>query len=124
MAVQRDAGASSVLFVEDHLDLASVQKLLLESRGHFVTIATDWHQAMEALRHFKPDAVLMDMGLPGGLSGADLLVRMKALPDLVDCRFICTSGRQESEVPWRDLGFDAFLRKPSSLDDIVDTLTN
>lgn len=119
-----DASASSILFVEDHLDLASVQKLLLESRGHRVTVATDGHQAMEAVGHFTPDAVLMDMGLPGGASGADLLRSMKERPELQSCRFICTSGRQEAEVPWKEIGFDGFLRKPSSLDDIVETLTS
>lgn len=116
------SGALSILSVEDHLDLASVQKTLLEARGHFVTVASNAEQAMEAVEHFAPDAVLMDLGLPG-VSGADILLRMRDRPDLEGCTFICVSGRDESEVPWHDIGFDAFLRKPTSIDEIVQALT-
>jgi two-component system, chemotaxis family, CheB/CheR fusion protein len=117
MAADAEDGSHSILYVEDHEEAAEATKLVLEARGHRVTVASTAAKAFEALEYFTPDAVLVDMGLPD-LSGGELLRRLRGREDLSGCRFVCLSGRSEREIDWREIGFDGFLRKPSSAGEI------
>jgi two-component system, chemotaxis family, CheB/CheR fusion protein len=110
-------GSRSLLYVEDHEEAAEATKLVLESRGHRVTIAYSGAKALEALEYFTPEAVLLDMGLPD-MSGEELLRQLRDREDLAGCRFVCLSGRSEEEIAWREIGFHGFLRKPSNAGEI------
>jgi DNA-binding NarL/FixJ family response regulator len=61
-----------VVIVDDHPDSREVVRELLENRGHVVVAeAADGQGALAATARFKPDAVLLDLGL-GGESGFDV----------------------------------------------------
>ena len=54
-----------LLIVEDHADVAESLAMILEEDDHAVRIAPDGPTALQALTEFKPDVVLLDVGLPG-----------------------------------------------------------
>ena len=68
---------------------------------------------------FRPDAVLLDIGLPG-LDGLDVARRIRALPELEDLTLIAATGRGWVEDRRRSIqaGFDHHLVKPLALEDI------
>src|SRR5580700_7639937 len=65
-----------ILIVEDHVDVADIQKLLCEMEGYDVRVAKDGDEGWREIVHFNPDLVLLDLMLPGSMSGNDILKRI------------------------------------------------
>ena len=57
---------SKVLVVEDDLDMQSWLRVQLEARGYDVALASDGALALIAARKERPNAIVLDIGLPGG----------------------------------------------------------
>jgi CheY-like chemotaxis protein len=109
--------------VDDDLDAAMSLGRALEKRGHQVRVAHSGKEALEVLPDFRPDAVFLDIGLPG-LDGLDVARRIRALPKQQDLTLVAATGRGWSEDRQRSLqaGFDHHLVKPLSLEDIETVL--
>ncbi|MGH7241680.1 MAG: response regulator [Candidatus Saccharimonadales bacterium] len=60
---------ASILVVEDDKDLNAAYKLILEKAGYKVRVAYDGKAALEQLKEFEPDLILLDLLMPimGGL---------------------------------------------------------
>ena len=104
-----------VLVVDDDYDSANLIQRFLERRGHPVHIALDLPEAIDAARHFQPDVVVLDVGLPSG-NGYDLAPSLReAKPGPL--RIVGLSGYDGREYQRRAAaaGFDAYLIKPASL---------
>ena len=54
-----------VLIVEDNVDQAQTLRVFLSMKGHQLEIAATGPAALEVARRFRPDVVLLDLGLPG-----------------------------------------------------------
>jgi CheY-like chemotaxis protein len=102
-----------VLVVDDNHDIADSVALVLRLEGHETQVAYDGYEALELAPGFRPDAVLLDLGLPG-LSGHEVAVRLRALPELSATVLVAVSGRgQQSDLEAsRVAGFAAHLVKP------------
>jgi DNA-binding response OmpR family regulator len=68
-----------VLVVEDERQTARLLQFILRKEGYQVAHAADGLQALEAANSFLPDAVLLDLQLPG-LSGLEVLRHLRAEP--------------------------------------------
>lgn len=120
------AGPGDVLVVEDEPDTAEALALALRLRGLDVRIALDVVSALAAIASRRPRVVISDLGMPE-LSGFDLIRRVRAeelangLPR-VHAIAISGLGGQADRRRVRRAGFDAFLRKPLSVESIVRTI--
>lgn len=58
-----------ILVVEDDKDLNNAYKVILESEGHTVAVAYNGQEALQVLKDFQPDLILLDLLMPimGGL---------------------------------------------------------
>ena len=76
-------------------------------------LAVDGQAALDEARHFKPQVVLCDLGLPG-LSGYEVAVRLREQPEFRDTLLVALSGygRDEDQRLFRLAGFDYHLTKP------------
>lgn len=70
-------GSLKVLVVDDDRDTVVSLTLLLEDEGHEVRSASSAGEAWRALRHFDPDVILLDIGLPDR-NGYDLAREIRA----------------------------------------------
>jgi len=68
-----------VLVVEDHVDSARSLAQLLASWGHEVRLARDGHEALAAVDGYRPEVVLLDIGLPG-MDGREVARRLRERP--------------------------------------------
>jgi CheY-like chemotaxis protein len=68
--------ALRILIAEDMADCAESTALLLRLHGHEVTVARDGPTALRIARTYRPDVLLLDIGLPG-MSGYEVAARMK-----------------------------------------------
>ncbi len=112
------AGACRILLVEDNADAGTLMRLLMEKAGHEVVMAADGRAALEAAAGDAAfDVVVLDLGLPH-MSGGEVLRALTRRSPFAGARFICLSGRRESEVDWRGLGFDHYLEKPVAFEEL------
>lgn len=105
-----------VLIVDDLRDAADSMAVLLKLLGYEVRVAYDGPLAVEVAREFRPDAVLLDLGLPG-LSGYEVAQRVRAVPGLEQTFLVALTGYGQEEDRRRttQAGFDAHLLKPADL---------
>lgn len=102
-----------VLVVDDNIDSAEAMSASLRIEGHEADVAYDGETAIEIAKSSPPDAILLDIGLPG-LSGHDVARALRALPETRDTLLIALSGYGQSEDRTRSLeaGLDHHLTKP------------
>lgn len=108
-----------VLVVDDNAASAQTMGWMVEVLGHRVTVAHSGAEAMEKAAHLKPDAILLDIGLPD-MDGYAVCHGLRNVPELKDTVLIAQTGwgdaahRQQA----RDAGFHHYLVKPIKLDDL------
>ncbi len=83
--------ARRVMVVDDNLDAAESLAMALRMAGHHVLVITDALEAERAAITYGPDAVLLDLGMPG-ISGYELAQRLHAHPALARSRLIAVTG--------------------------------
>ena len=102
-----------ILVVDDNQDSAASLARLLRADGHTTEVAYDGERAVEAAASFRPDTVLLDIGLPG-MSGLDACraIRSQAGNQHILIAAVTGLGQEEDERKSREAGFDAHLVKP------------
>jgi len=103
------------LVIEDNQDSAESMGLLLELDGHEVALARDGAEGIASARRMRPDVVLCDIGLPGGLDGYAVARALRAEPELAGIFLIALTGYGQAEDRRRssEAGFDVHLTKPA-----------
>jgi CheY-like chemotaxis protein len=79
------------LIADDHVDTRVVLKHYLEAYGFDVCEAADGADALEMMRHERPDAVILDIQMPR-MDGISVLRAMRADTDLHDMPVLMLSG--------------------------------
>jgi PAS domain S-box-containing protein len=102
-----------VLVIDDNEDAADSMAILLKQPGHEVRTAYSGTTALEAALSFRPDVILLDLGLPE-IDGYEVARRLRQDPDLRKARIIAVSGYgQETDFQRsQQAGFDDHLVKP------------
>jgi DNA-binding response OmpR family regulator len=117
--------ASKVVIVEDEASLAEIYKVRLELIGYKCFVAADGLAALSIIREQKPDLVLLDLMIPG-LSGGEVLERMRASDWGKDIKVQIISNLNESEAPanLRSNGIVGYTVKANLSNDQIDQLVN
>ena len=102
-----------ILVVDDNEDAAEWLATVLRLHGHETHVAHDGLEAVTAAERIRPDAVLLDIGLPR-LDGYGACRRIRAQSWGRDLLLVALTGwgQDEDRQESRDAGFDAHLVKP------------
>ncbi|MFO7276723.1 MAG: PAS domain S-box protein [Pseudomonadota bacterium] len=102
-----------VLVADDNRDSAECCATLLQLWGHEVEIAHSGRQALEAAESFRPDAVVLDIGMPE-MNGYEVAARIRAAEWGRETILIAVTGWGQDEDKRRamEAGFDHHLTKP------------
>jgi CheY-like chemotaxis protein/two-component sensor histidine kinase len=102
-----------VLVVDDNNDAATSLGMLLNMLGYEIRTAYDGVAGLEAARAFRPDFVLLDIGMPK-LNGCEVARRIRAQPGGKDPVLIAVTGWGQAEDKQQiiEAGFDHHLVKP------------
>jgi len=111
--------ALRLLLVDDSVDAATLLSMVLEADGYDVRIAHESTQALEIAARFKPEVVLLDLGLPG-MDGFQLAQEMRKLDSTASALLVAVTGYGQAGDRQRshDAGFDYHLVKPVAVDEI------
>jgi len=104
------AGSPRVLVVEDDSDIADVLRRSLGMDGYEVRLAPDGEAALASAGDFTPDAVVLDLGLPG-IDGIEVCRRLRAEGD-VPILMLTARDALDARVEGLDSGADDYLVKP------------
>lgn len=105
--------ARRILVVDDNRDSAESLAMLLELTGNETHTAYDGLEAVEATATFKPDVVLLDIGLPK-MNGYEAARKIRAEPWGKKMVLVALTGwgQDEDQQRSREAGFDGHLVKP------------
>ena len=86
-----------VLLVEDDRAIARMYQLSLDQHGFEVRIAADGVAGLDAIRHDRPEVVLLDVRLPK-LDGIQVLQRLQSDPQLSSTKVVMLSNQGNDEI--------------------------
>ena len=114
-----------ILVVEDNDDARSMLRAILELAGHEVIERADGPSGLEAAVNLRPDAALVDVGLPG-LNGYDVARQIRARLSGQPMRLIALTGygQPQNRTQALEAGFDAHLVKPVEPESLLRIVTS
>lgn len=105
----------TILVVDDHSDIRRLLAVVLGREFH-VLEAENGPSALEAIRKYRPKAVLLDVMMPGDVDGLAVLKEVKSAPELRDTlvAMVTARGQTADSEHARQHGADAYFIKPFS----------
>jgi PAS domain S-box-containing protein len=118
-------GAHRILVVDDDADARDSLTILLELMGHEVRAAKDGPTAIDLAAQFRPEIVLLDIGMPG-MSGYTVASRMRAEAGAQKLLIVAVTswGQEEDRRRSEEVGIDCHLVKPVDLDELLRVLAD
>jgi two-component system CheB/CheR fusion protein len=109
--------ARHILIVDDNEDAAEALAVLLRLRGHLVDVAREGQAALQRVAASSPDAVLLDIGLPGQ-DGYDVARIRRGYPRMETALVVAITGYAGDDVQARAKAarFDRCLTKPVDIE--------
>lgn len=107
------AGGLKILIVDDNEDVARTLGWMLEEMGHLYEAVHDGRVAVESAKRFRPDVVLLDIGLPG-MDGYEVCKALRQQTEFLPTAIIAQSGwgQAHDKALSAQAGFDDHLTKP------------
>ena len=117
------AARRRVLVVDDNLDAAEMLAEVLRHAGHEVNEAHDGLSALVLASQWRPEVVLLDLGLPG-MDGFEVARRLRADPQSGPMKIIALTGygRDEDRRRTAEVGIDGHLVKPVALEQVLEVM--
>ena len=122
--VQPTVPSLRVLVVDDNVDTLTTLAMLVQESGHEVRTAFDGSTVLEAALDYRPNVVLLDIGLPG-LNGFEVAKLLRQQPTLKNIVLVAMTGYgQESDRKRsKEAGFNYHLVKPGDFGKVLEILT-
>ena len=113
------SGGRRVLVVDDNKDGAKTLGMFLKLHGHEIATAFSGPLALETAQTFKPEVVLLDIGLPG-MDGYEVARRLRADPEAAGVVLIALTGwgSESDKQKSNEAGFDLHLTKPVDVKEV------
>jgi two-component system KDP operon response regulator KdpE len=109
--------AATILIVEDEPPIRRLLRATLGAHDHRTIEAATGAEALSAMRHHRPDLVLLDLGLPD-IDGQALIGRIRELSP-VPIVVLSSRGDEAAKVAALDAGADDYVTKPFGADELM-----
>ncbi|VEN74422.1 conserved hypothetical protein [Candidatus Desulfarcum epimagneticum] len=112
-----------ILIVDDEPNIVIPLQFLMEQNGYEVMTAQSGEEGLEIIYRHKPDLVLLDIMLPG-IDGYEIceIIRLKSGLNHIKIIFLTAKGRDINISKGLALGADAYITKPFSNAELVETV--
>jgi CheY-like chemotaxis protein len=127
MGDRHNLGGVRVLVVEDDLDTLEMLKFILQDRGAEVITASSAGDALKALEHSLPDALVSDLAMPGQ-DGYELIEHIRqrgpARGGNIPAVALTAYARVEDRVRALTAGFQMYVPKPVDPNELIAVVAN
>jgi CheY-like chemotaxis protein len=105
--------------VDDNPDHLALLAELLREHGYDVIEANDASEALRLVPNQKPDACVIDIGLPG-MDGYELARKLRQIPETRDSRLVAVTGygTKSDKEAFEEAGFDHYFPKPPNIEEL------
>lgn len=104
-----------ILLVDDDRNISQVLRRALVYDGYSVDVAHNGNDALQKSIEHPPDVVILDIMLPGGMSGLDICDRLRKSGNQVPILMLTAKDAITDRVAGLDMGADDYLVKPVDL---------
>jgi len=120
---ERAVSKRRILVADDSRDVVESFQIMLHILGHEVETALDGLEALEKAERFRPDAIVLDVGMPG-LDGYETARRIRQLSWSRDVVLIAVTGwgNEKDKLKSAAAGFNVHLVKPVDATSILEVL--
>lgn len=107
-----------ILVVEDSQEVADAVRDMLSAEGYEVAVTYSGPDGIQLFQQVRPDLVILDLMLPGGVHGFDVL---KAMREYTNVPVIMLTGRDQEvdRVVGIEMGADDYIVKPFSMRELL-----
>lgn len=106
-----------ILVVDDEPQIGRLLKTGLSARGYDVTVARDGQAALDTVVSWRPDIIVLDLGLPV-IDGLEVCRRVRGWSE-VPIIILSVRDAEQDKVDALDLGADDYLTKPFGMDELL-----
>lgn len=108
---------ATILVVDDEPQIRRVVRTTLTSRGYSIVDAGSGEEALESVRHEKPDLILLDINMPGmdGVETCREVRRSSGVPIIM----LTVRGAEKDKVRALDAGADDYVVKPFGIEELI-----
>src|SRR3984893_12981908 len=109
---------SRILIIDDEVEIVRALQRSLVAHGYDVQIAEKGEKALDVVDKYRPDLLLLDLGLPGliGLEVCKILRARSPLPRII---IISVKNKEREKVHALDLGADDYVSKPFGINEVL-----
>ncbi|MDO3377371.1 response regulator [Geoalkalibacter halelectricus] len=111
-----------ILIVDDQLAVRRLVEMTLETRGLHVLQADSGEAGIAAARVGRPDLIIMDIMMPGGMDGFEAVRELRSHPETQSCPIIILTANDQKPERAKAFacGAEDYLAKPFKLRDLLD----
>jgi len=109
--------AATILIVEDEPPIRRLLRTTLVAHDYRTLEAGTGAEALSTLRHYRPDLILLDLGLPD-IDGQELIGSIRT-KDAVPIVVLSSRGEEVAKVKALDAGADDYVTKPFGADELL-----
>lgn len=111
-----------ILVIDDELAVATVLAEALEHQGNQVTVASSGPEGLQLLEESRPDAVFLDLVMPG-MDGTEVLRRIRAKDATLPVIIVSGWATEEQIEAAKRLGVSDVVQKPVALKHLAAALS-
>lgn len=112
-----------ILIVEDDLEVQSLYKQKLDQSGYTVMQAYTGQDGLDSVKSGLPDLIILDIMLPGGINGFDVLEQLKRDQQTASIPVFVLTNLDAEEETAKSLGVIEYIVKTrTSLEDVTDKI--
>lgn len=108
---------AKILIVEDDVQLLNAYKMLLSTKGYDVLTAGAGQIGYAIAKSEKPDLIILDVMLPGGMNGFDVLEQLKLFEDTKNIPVLIMTNLETEEKVAKTIGAADYLVKVNTSND-------
>jgi len=112
-----------ILLVDDEKEFVEQLSERLKLRNYDVSAAYSGEEAVDKIRHFLFDVVILDVSMPG-MDGIEALRAIKSARPLTEVIMLTGHGTVETAIEGMKLGAFDFLLKPTQTEDLINKIQN
>ncbi|PZR52384.1 DNA-binding response regulator [Xylanimonas oleitrophica] len=113
-----DGSPIRALVVDDEANLSELLRMAMSNEGWDARTAGNGQEALNVIREFGPDLLVLDIMMPG-LDGMEVLTRVRAAGNNVPVLFLTAKDAVEDRIAGISAGGDDYVTKPFNLEEVI-----